>query len=70
MMHGDADTAVPIGQSAQMEKVLKSAGIEAKFITVPGGTHGLNFGFKEGDPRLLDYVGEAARWFERHLVRR
>jgi alpha-L-fucosidase 2 len=70
MMHGDADTTVPIGQSVQMEKALKSAGVEAKFITVPGGQHGLNFGFKDGDPRLPDYVGEAARWFERHLVKR
>jgi acetyl esterase/lipase len=70
MMHGDADTTVLIGQSAQMEKTLKNAGVEAKFIPVPGGAHGLNFGFKDGDPRLPDYVGEAARWFERHLVRR
>jgi acetyl esterase/lipase len=67
LMHGDADTTVPIAQSVQMEKVLKNAGIEAKFITVPGGVHGGNFGFKDGDPRLPDYVGEAARWFVRHL---
>jgi acetyl esterase/lipase len=70
MLHGDADTTVPIAQSAQMEKVLKNAGVEAKFIPVPGGRHGGNFGFKDGDPRLPDYVGEAARWFERHLLKR
>jgi acetyl esterase/lipase len=68
MMHGDADMTVPITQSAEMEKVLKHAGVESKFITVPGGMHGGNFGFKDGDPRLPDYVGEAARWFERHLI--
>lgn len=69
MMHGEADTLVPIAQSAQMERVLKDTGVEAKLITVPGGGHDANFGFKDGDPRLPDYVGEAARWFERHLLK-
>jgi acetyl esterase/lipase len=67
LLHGDADTAVPMNQSAQMEAALKKAGIEARFMTVPGGRHGNNFGLQPGDPQLPDDVGDAARWFDRYL---
>jgi hypothetical protein len=67
MLHGDADTTVPIIQSSVMEAALKKAGVEAKFVTVPGGRHGNNFGFRPGDSRLPDDVKEAALWFDRHL---
>lgn len=67
MLHGDADTIVPIGQSEMMEKALQSAGVAVKFIRVPGGLHGANFRLPSGDPRVPDYVGEALKWFDSHL---
>ena len=67
LMHGDADTIVPIKQSEIMEGALKQAGVTVRFVRVPGGAHGPNFRFPIGDPRLPDHVGEAVRWFDAHL---
>lgn len=67
LMHGDRDDVVPIQQSELMENALKQAGVEVKFIRVPGGEHGPRFRFDEYDPRLPDYVGESVRWFDKHL---
>jgi dipeptidyl aminopeptidase/acylaminoacyl peptidase len=69
LFHGDEDTTVPFEQSTLMEATLQKAGVEVKFVPVPGGKHGRHFGLPAGDPRLSDYVGEAARWFDRHLRR-
>ena len=67
LMHGDADTIVPIKQSEIMESALKKAGVDVRFIRVPGGAHGPNFRLPSGDPRLPDHLGEAVRWFDVHL---
>jgi acetyl esterase/lipase len=67
LMHGDADTIVPIKQSEIMESALKQAGVTVRFVRVPGGAHGPNFRLPIGDPRLPDHVGEAVRWFDAHL---
>jgi acetyl esterase/lipase len=67
LLHGDADDIVPISQSVGMETALRSAGVPVKFIKVPGGGHGHNFGFAEKDPRLPDQYGEARRWFDQYL---
>jgi acetyl esterase/lipase len=67
LMHGDADTIVPIKQSEIMEAALKQAGVAVRLIRVPGGAHGPNFRLPVGDPRLPDHVGEAVRWFDAHL---
>ena len=67
LMHGDADTIVPIKQSEIMESALKQAGVTVRFVRVPGGAHGPNFRLPIGDPRLPDHVGEALRWFDAHL---
>jgi acetyl esterase/lipase len=67
LIHGDADTIVPLKQSEVMESALKQAGVTVRLIRVPGGAHGPNFRFPIGDPRLPDHVGEAARWFDTHL---
>lgn len=39
-VHGDADPTVPYSQAEKLNKVLLEAGIEHKFITIPGGLHG------------------------------
>lgn len=67
LMHGDADTIVPLRQSELMESALKQAGVTVRLIRVPGGAHGPNFRFPDGDPRLPDHIGEAVRWFDAHL---
>jgi len=67
LMHGDADDVVPIDQSTTLEAALKSAGVEVRFIRVPGGGHGENFRFAKNDPRLPDQYGETRRWFDAHL---
>lgn len=67
LMHGDADTIVPIRQSEVMESALKQAGVPVRLIRVPGGRHGPNFRFPRGDTRLPDHTGEAVRWFNAHL---
>jgi dipeptidyl aminopeptidase/acylaminoacyl peptidase len=38
-IHGDADQAVDFAHSEHMEKALTTAGVEAKLIRIPGGTH-------------------------------
>jgi acetyl esterase/lipase len=70
LMHGDEDTIAPIEQSEVMESALKQAGVPVRFMRVPGGNHGPNFRLPAGDPRLPDHVGEAVRWFDRHLKAR
>ena len=67
LMHGDADDVVPIQQSTTFEAALKNAGVDVRFIRVPGGGHGENFRFAKDDPRLPDQYGETRRWFDAHL---
>ncbi len=40
IIHGDADSTVPIVQSQQLLEKYKSVGVRAELITVPGGGHG------------------------------
>jgi acetyl esterase/lipase len=70
LLHGDQDPIAPINQSEIMESALKQAGVTVRFIRVPGGRHGPNFQLPAGDPRLPDHIGEAVRWFDRHLKAR
>lgn len=67
LMHGDSDDTVPMEQSVRMEAALRQAGVDVRFIPVPGGRHGENFRFEKGDPRMPDQHGEASRWFDEHL---
>ncbi len=67
LIHGDADTAVPIEHSIAMEAALRHAGVEVTFVRVPGGGHGRNFGFAADDPRLPNYLESVVRWFDAHL---
>jgi predicted esterase len=39
VIHGDADTTVPVGSSRMMVEAAKKLGIEIKYIEVPGGSH-------------------------------
>jgi len=39
VVHGDADTVVPVNSSRLMVDAMKKLGVEVKYIEVPGGTH-------------------------------
>jgi acetyl esterase/lipase len=39
IIHGDADTTVPISQSKLLDAALKAKGVPVEFIVVPGATH-------------------------------
>ena len=67
LFHGDLDDIVPIQQSELMEATLKKAGVEVRFVRVPGGKHGGNFQFPAGDPKAPDEIGDAIAWFDSHL---
>jgi acetyl esterase/lipase len=69
LYHGDLDEIVPIQQSELMEATLKKAGVEVRFVRVPGGKHGNNFQFPAGDPKAPDEIGDAIAWFDAHLKR-
>ncbi len=59
MIHGDADTLVPIQQSQEMEKVLRAAGVPVKLVVKKGQGHGWE-----------DWIGDMALiadWFDEHL---
>jgi acetyl esterase/lipase len=66
LIHGDADPLVPYQQSVAMEAALRQAGAPTKFITVPGGVHGADFGGGT-HPAWPDYYAETARWFDKYL---
>jgi dipeptidyl aminopeptidase/acylaminoacyl peptidase len=42
LIHGEADTVVPIGQSREMERVLKRAGKPVEFVSLKGEDHWLS----------------------------
>jgi acetyl esterase/lipase len=48
--HGDADPAVPVGQSRLLEATLKAAGVDVTLYIVAGGGHG---GWSDPKPREL-----------------
>jgi acetyl esterase/lipase len=59
IIHGDADTLVPIQQAELIVGKLKAAGVEAELVTKQGAAHGW--------PNLVDDVRTIADWFDRHL---
>jgi len=60
IIHGDADTTVPLQQSQRMIKVLKNAGDECKLIVKHGGGHGWL--------TIPKQVETMAQWFDAHLA--
>ena len=61
IVHGDADTVVPVVEGETMHAALTKAGVPASFIRIAGAGHG--FGGAD-----LERVNAAmVQWFERHL---
>jgi hypothetical protein len=61
IVHGDADTAVPIDHGEMMYAALVKAGARASFLPVQGAGHG----FEGGDAERV--FAALTRWFEQHL---
>jgi len=62
IIHGDNDQVVSIIEGESMFQALQEAGVESKFVIIPGGGHG--FEGEDADHALT----EATSWFEEHLV--
>jgi acetyl esterase/lipase len=62
IVHGDADEILPFAQAEAMEAALRDAGVPAKLLRMPGGTH-----FKPRPPGAPDDLAEMIRWFNQYL---
>lgn len=60
LIHGDADTSVPLQQSEAMVAALEKEGVSAELIVKPGGTHPW--------PTIHEEVAVMADWFLERLV--
>jgi acetyl esterase/lipase len=60
IIHGDADTVVPLQQSQVLLAALKKAGVPAELIVKPGGGHPW--------PTLHEEVQIIANWFDKQLA--
>jgi len=58
LIHGDADTTVPIGVGLDFYRRLQAAGVQSEFITFPGAGHAdiLFRALTERPPRLFDSI--------------
>ena len=63
LIHGDADTLVPISASEVMFAALQAEDVESEFITIAGGDHG----FRNRDHRDRAQAAMVA-WFDGHLA--
>ncbi len=59
IIHGDADTLVPIQQARAMEKKLREANVPVKLVVKPGAGHGWDGIGKD--------LATLADWFDEHL---
>jgi acetyl esterase/lipase len=67
LLHGDADTLVPVAQSIAMQAALAAAKVPVKLVTIPGGVHGADFGAAQRRADWPDYFGETVAWLDRYL---
>ncbi|MEO8019738.1 MAG: alpha/beta hydrolase [Pseudomonadota bacterium] len=67
LLHGDADTLVPISQSVAMKAALDAAHVPARLVRIPGGIHGADFGAAQRRADWPDYFGETVTWLDRYL---
>ena len=62
IIHGDADTLVPIASGQSIHDALKAANVETQMLVIEGGDHG--FRNPEHRVRATDAMVE---WFTKHL---
>jgi acetyl esterase/lipase len=61
IMHGNADTVVPLNQSQVFAEALKKAGVDVEFVTISGARH--------SDDRFLEpeNIKRVVSFFQKHL---
>lgn len=64
LLHGDADTTLPIDQAERMDLALRQAGVPVRLVRISGGGHGPDFPGASDPP---DYLLDAVHWFDLHL---
>lgn len=70
LLHGDADTLVPMAQSEAFEQALRAAGVPVKLVRIPRGIHGADFGASNRGADWPDFHAETVAWLDRHLKAR
>lgn len=63
LIHGDADTLVPIRNSEQIHAAFKEANVDTDFITIEGGDHG----FRNPEHRKVASMARL-EWFNKYLL--
>lgn len=66
LIHGDADTLVPLRQSTAMEALLGKSGVPVRLLVIHGGVHGADFGLPPG-AEPPGYYGAMVDWLDRYL---
>lgn len=61
LIHGDADDLVPISESEDLYAEFQQQGVEAEFVTIPGGQHG----FRGENAVKADQL--RLEWFQEYL---
>lgn len=61
LLHGKEDDIVPIEQSERMEKAMREAGKDVKYVVFPKGDHSF------GKGTLLTYLTELGAFLDKHL---
>jgi len=59
ILHGENDNLIPSKQSKDFYDMLQSAGVESRFILVPGAGH--------GGPQFSDYSDDYLNFFDKYL---
>jgi acetyl esterase/lipase len=67
LLHGDADTLVPLSQSVAMQAALTAAEVPVRLVTIPGGAHAADFGATSPRADWPNYFGETVTWLDRYL---
>lgn len=68
MIHGTADSLVPVEQSETMCSQLRQQGTPCDLYKVPGAGHGINFW--EGEPSMMGYKTKMMDWLKSLLTPR
>jgi len=66
VIHGSADTIVPVSESEVFVASLKNSGTEYEFVVVPGAEH--DFDWEETDKFYDGYLLKAIQFIESHAV--
>ena len=63
IVHGDADTTVPIGESQKFDAALKAKGVSSTFIVIPGASHTFP---QVKDDAIRPYTQQIYAWLDSH----